>query len=195
MVHGGPAMVYQPGGYPQMPGYPGGGFTDMMDRRGLDQDDGRMWAQDMVPDGVGGMISRRNFYAREPTQWLGGSPRGDYMAGRGWSGAYAGGMPAGLGQGPAQGWGDEMRYQGPQPSGGAQPSTLPQVPLPHQVNPAVWDSLSSTGRGLALGAAAAGGWDKQDYQDIINRTRPQGYARQASQYGYRAPRSGYQGGF
>jgi hypothetical protein len=192
MAHGGPAMVYQPGGYPQMPGYPGGGM------RGIDP------GYRMAPDFWSGPQPTPMPGGNEPygsggrsdgdRAWLGGSPWGDYMQGRGWSGAYAGGMPAGLGQGPTQGWGNEMRYQGPQPSGGGQPSTLPQVPLPHQVNPAVWDSLSRTGRGLALGAAGAGGWDTQDYEDTINQTRPRGYARQASQYGYRAPRSGYQGG-
>jgi hypothetical protein len=174
------------GGYPRMPGYPGGYGPQNVAPEYREYFEGR---------GYGGVPGQQPGYARTADmQWAGGSPQGDYMQGRGWSGAYAGGMPAGLGQGPTQGWGDEMRYQGPQPSGGGQPSTLPQVPLPHQVNPAVWDSLSRTGRGLALGAAGAGGWDTQDYEDTINQTRPRGYARQASQYGYRAPRSGYQGG-
>ncbi len=54
------------------------------------------------------------------------------------------------------------------------------IPLPYQINPAVWDSLGPVGQQLALSAAEAAGWDKNEYLRQINAARPQGTAPGAS---------------
>lgn len=52
-------------------------------------------------------------------------------------------------------------------------------PLPHQINPAVWDTLGPVGRGLTRSAVEAGlteggAWDWDEYKRQIEATRPQG---------------------
>lgn len=59
------------------------------------------------------------------------------------------------------------------PSFSTSPS-IPQVPLPYQINPAVWDAMGSVGQQLALSAAKAAGWDPNEYLRQINLARPQG---------------------
>lgn len=78
-----------------------------------------------------------------------------------------------------------------------QPSVQnPQVPLAHQVNPMVWDSLGPVGQELARGAIAQTGQDVGQYEYDMNRARPQGYAGQAQPTArYRPLQRGYAGGF
>jgi hypothetical protein len=61
------------------------------------------------------------------------------------------------------------------------------IPLPYQINPAVWDSMGPTGQSLALAAAEAAGWDKNEYLRQINAARPQGTAPGASSTAFRTP--------
>ena len=49
-----------------------------------------------------------------------------------------------------------------------------QIKQPHHINPATWDALGSTGQQLYLSAAARKGYDKTDYMNTINATRPVG---------------------
>jgi hypothetical protein len=75
------------------------------------------------------------------------------------------------------------------------PATIPTawqnavqpIPLPYQINPAVWDSMGSVGQQLALSAAEAAGWDKDEYLRQINAARPQGTAPGASSTTFRTP--------
>lgn len=66
-----------------------------------------------------------------------------------------------------------------------------QVPLPYQINPAVWDSLGGVGQALALSAAEAAGWDKNEYLRQINAARPQGTAPAASSTTFASPRGAF----
>ncbi len=68
----------------------------------------------------------------------------------------------------------EVRTRNPQPE-------EPMIPLPHQINPAVWDSMSDTQKQLILAAAKAGRtpsgyWEPSDYVRQIEAARPKGYA-------------------
>jgi hypothetical protein len=59
--------------------------------------------------------------------------------------------------------------------------TNPMVPLPHQINPAVWDALTGSARQNILGSVEAGNtpsgaWDPQDFLDKLNAARPKGVA-------------------
>jgi len=67
-----------------------------------------------------------------------------------------------------------------------------QVPLPHQINPAVWDRMGQSARDLALGMAqsgntSAGVYTPEDYERIINATRPVGTAARVTRSQYAAP--------
>ena len=66
------------------------------------------------------------------------------------------------------------------------------APLPYQINPAVWDSLSSTAKQMILAAAGAGrtpsgAWDETDYLNQFNASRPMGTAPKTTQYNWGAP--------
>jgi hypothetical protein len=55
------------------------------------------------------------------------------------------------------------------------------VPLPHKINPAVWDSMSPTAQQMILASAEegntpSGAWDAQDFLQQLNATRPVGRA-------------------
>lgn len=55
------------------------------------------------------------------------------------------------------------------------------APLPHQINPAVWDSLSDTAKQMILAAAGegktpSGAWDQADYLRQMYAARPKGQA-------------------
>lgn len=72
--------------------------------------------------------------------------------------------------------------------------TQPLVPLPHQINPAVWDSFSSTSKGMVLGAAQegltpSGIWTADDFLRQLNATRPQGIAPKQINYNWQQPSS------
>lgn len=54
-----------------------------------------------------------------------------------------------------------------------------RVPLPHQINPAVWDSLSPTAKQMILAAAKrghteSGVWTPEDFMSQLNAARPRG---------------------
>jgi len=71
-----------------------------------------------------------------------------------------------------------------------------QAPLPHQVNPAVWDSLSPTARAMVLGSVQAGNtpsgyWNPDDWLAQINATRPRGTAPRVSTYNFGNPASAF----
>lgn len=65
------------------------------------------------------------------------------------------------------------------------------VPLPYQINPAVWDSMGSVGQALTLAAAEAAGWDKNEYERQINAARPQGTAPPTSSTTFAGPRGAF----
>lgn len=78
--------------------------------------------------------------------------------------------------------GDVMGDLGFAPGGARQPGgVMPQVPLPHQINAAAWDRLAPATRELVLGAAEGGMTERgvytpEDYQRILNASRPYGQA-------------------
>ena len=68
------------------------------------------------------------------------------------------------------------------------------VPLPHQINPAVWDSFSDTAKRMTLGAAEAGYtpsgvWTANDFLAQLNAARPQGIAPKQVTYNWQQPQS------
>jgi hypothetical protein len=69
-----------------------------------------------------------------------------------------------------------------------------QAPLPHQINPAVWDSMSDVAKKMILASAAkgntqSGAWDEGDYLKQIDAARPQGRAPQRVSMNYSNPQS------
>lgn len=62
-----------------------------------------------------------------------------------------------------------------------------QIPLPYQINPAVWDSMGQTGQQMVLSMAEAQGWNADDFLRQIEQARPLGTARPSTVYGYQAP--------
>jgi hypothetical protein len=70
-----------------------------------------------------------------------------------------------------------------------QPSAQPQapaspVPLPHQINPSVWDGLGSTGQQIILGLAEKQGWDANEFLSQLSAARPTGTASAMTSYSY-----------
>lgn len=77
---------------------------------------------------------------------------------------------------------------------GGQQAENAQVPLPHQVNPGVWDSLSPTAKQLIMGSVQAGNtpsgvWDPNDWTAQLNASRPQGTAPRQVNYNWAQPSS------
>ena len=69
-----------------------------------------------------------------------------------------------------------------------------QVPLPHQINPAVWDSLSQTAKQMILASAEegntpSGAWDATDFLSQLNAARPVGQAPKRTQFNWGNPQS------
>ena len=67
------------------------------------------------------------------------------------------------------------------------------LPMPHQVNPAVWDSMSDEAKQLVLGAAEAGKtqggyYSSAEWQRQLNAARPKGTAPKSTQIGWQAAR-------
>lgn len=63
------------------------------------------------------------------------------------------------------------------------------APLPYQINPGVWDSLSPTAQQMVLAAAEAGktpsgAWDAGDYLRQLNNSRPGGVAPRQISYNW-----------
>lgn len=63
------------------------------------------------------------------------------------------------------------------------------VENPHQINPAVWDSMNSYGRGAVLNAAElgytpSGAWDRETFLSQLNAARPKGTAPKRMSYNY-----------
>jgi hypothetical protein len=75
-----------------------------------------------------------------------------------------------------------------------------QVPLPHQINPAVWDSMSNTAKQMILASAEegntpSGAWDATDFMAQLNAARPQGVAPRRTAVSWGSPQSMfYEGG-
>lgn len=67
------------------------------------------------------------------------------------------------------------------------------IPMGHQVNPGVWDSLGPVGQGLALSAVEKKGLDPTEYQRQINAARPVGRARPSSGVDYSGLGTGIMG--
>ena len=70
----------------------------------------------------------------------------------------------------------------------------PNVPLPHQINPAVWDASSDTAKRMILGAAQkgftpSGVWTAEDFLNQLNASRPQGLAPKQISYDWQQPQS------
>jgi hypothetical protein len=66
------------------------------------------------------------------------------------------------------------------------------VPLPHQINPAQWDSMSQAARDLTMGLAEGGytqqgSYTPEDYLRILNASRPMGTASRMTRSAYNAP--------
>jgi hypothetical protein len=71
-----------------------------------------------------------------------------------------------------------------------------QVPLPHQINPAVWDSLSNTAKQMILASAEegntpSGAWDATDFMAQLNAARPQGAAPRRTTFNWGSPQTLY----
>ena len=80
------------------------------------------------------------------------------------------------------------------PLTGGQQAGNAQVPLPHQINPAVWDSLPETAKQVILGSVMAGntpsgGWDPNDWLAQLNSRRPGGVAPSKVAYNFAKPSS------
>lgn len=96
------------------------------------------------------------------------------------------------GQSPSISVGDVMNqlgFVGGQPPTQGQPQN---VPLPHQINPASWDSMSPQARELTLGLAqggytANGVYTPEDYERLINASRPVGTASRLTRTQYNSP--------
>lgn len=129
-----------------------------------------------------------------------GWPRG-YMPGvqgpppSGYAAGDAGFFGMGMTNQPMTGQPSTFLEQQPLDQGGQPAHRLAQAtqaamraPRPNQVNPALWDALSPSGRQLALGLAEDSGYDATDYEQIINNTRPVGQAPRTATVGYGAPR-------
>ena len=70
------------------------------------------------------------------------------------------------------------------------------APLPHQINPLVWDSLSPSDKQVVLasvgkGYTPSGAWDVEDYLTQMFASRPQGQAPSRSQFNWAAPQSAF----
>lgn len=154
-------------------------------------------------------------YMPGPGSWQGGpwqqQPNWNWPPGY-MPGAYPGGYPGGQGQQgagfaagdagffgmmnqPTMGQPSTFFEQQPLDRGGQPVHRFAQAtraalraPRPNQVNPALWDALSPSGRQLALGLAEDTGYDATDYEQIINNTRPVGQAPRTATVGYGAPR-------
>lgn len=63
------------------------------------------------------------------------------------------------------------------------------LPLPHQINPGVWDALGSVGQQLTLGMAEGQGWDADEFTRQLNAARPMGTAGRSTRYQYQSPQS------
>lgn len=79
-----------------------------------------------------------------------------------------------------------------QAAGGAARQQIPNVPLPHQVNPAAWDSMSESARQLALGLAEGGMTERgvytpEDYERLLNASRPVGSAARITKQQFQSP--------
>ncbi len=75
-------------------------------------------------------------------------------------------------------------------------SKLPMAPLPYQVNPMTWDSLSQTAKSMILAAAEkgrtpSGAWTAQDYMGQLDASRPKGTAPRRTSYDFGKPSSAY----
>lgn len=209
-------------GYPQMPGYPGGQGADNgywpNAARGNPQP-GMMYADVLTPKGpqrqqYPGQAGYPNFandpgFATEPGRGYPqapGYPGGGQAGGGYWSDASRGNPQPGMmyaqvltpmgGQGPKQQGGPYMAYgqPAPQPKPAAQPYQRPSVPLAHQVNPLVWDSLGPVGKELAYGAIGATGQDPDQYEYDLNQSRPRGSSLGGAGVRYASGRGGF-GGF
>lgn len=68
-------------------------------------------------------------------------------------------------------------------------TAVPQVPVPYQINPGVWDSMSPVQQKLVMSAAAAGNpaYDDQDFLRQLNAQRPAGQAPAATTTNYSTP--------
>ena len=68
------------------------------------------------------------------------------------------------------------------------------VPLPHQINPAIWDSMSPVAQqltysALKAGKAQGGAWDPNEWLRQMNAARPKGYANRQTTTQYQSPAS------
>lgn len=192
-IQGGPYLRREPAmGYPQMPGYPGERSVPSPYGPG---DPNRYWMDEagnvagtqmgwrgqpgaggmgypQAPGYPGGDPFAGGVYRKQPYYYGGGDSRmprdpggmSDMMGRFEGNLKQQGGPAMRYGQQPAQ----------PQQKPAVQPYQRPTVPLAHQVNPMVWDSLGPVGRELAYGAIGATGQDPTQYEYDLNQARPRG---------------------
>jgi hypothetical protein len=92
-------------------------------------------------------------------------------------------------------FGDQARALFSSPTGELDPATLgglfaqtqspagnQALPLPHQINPAVWDSLGQVGQSMVLSMAEAAGYDPDEFVRQLNASRPVGTAARQVRY-------------
>ncbi len=71
--------------------------------------------------------------------------------------------------------------------GTTQEGATQTIPLPHQINPAVWDALGTVGQQLLLGGAEDAGYDPDEFVRQLNAARPQGNASRYTRYSFATP--------
>jgi hypothetical protein len=99
----------------------------------------------------------------------------------------------------AQLFGDQARALFSAPTGQLDPASLgglfadatagvasgtQQLPLPHQINPAVWDSLGPVGQAMVLSMAEAAGYDASEFVSQLDASRPVGTAARQTRYSF-----------
>ncbi len=77
-----------------------------------------------------------------------------------------------------------------------QQTAKPYVPLPYQINPGVWDSLSDTAKQMMLSSAEhgytpSGAWTSTDFLNQLNASRPQGQAPRSVSYNWGQPQGAF----
>lgn len=82
---------------------------------------------------------------------------------------------------------DLLQQLGIMGGGAQQAAQTQQIPLPHQINPVVWDSLGSVGQQLVLSGAEAAGYDPQEFLRQMKAARPLGTASRRTVYTFAAP--------
>jgi hypothetical protein len=81
-------------------------------------------------------------------------------------------------------------------TGGTPTTNANMAPLPYQINPMVWDSMSNTAKQMIIasvekGNTPSGAWSAEDYLDQFNASRPKGNAPRQVAYSWGNQKSLY----